>query len=377
MYRLRPTLQLFQLQSTQSQASLLVRQDPKNGEWDVGKSKLHTERSLCERFYHRPYITSNWWPGNTLGLHCSVWFRCLYKDFSDSAHPLLSYFFFPSVYSFFFLWLPAIQMTRFRKRSKKHTPHPRNSTKQLKCKDRIVDRIFKTHNLFSKGWSYHYERFIPDAVAVTYQDLKKIGFDRDCVILASCGEFKDTVLHEVAHVLRGSYHDDHDRVWERIALRIGCRQLHSCGPTISNPVNEKLPKWSRVPSIYFRNLRPLKRKMYHYHSHNSRHRTDNNNGNNLIEHGDYYQSLDAEARLSRHFHCETHEIPWHRVSRPLLKRVVLNHWKPFDLDLQILPDSIHENPLSCRKRWDLWLWSAMQPVTWNNKKERRKMLFSK
>lgn len=34
-------------------------------------------------------------------------------------------------------------------------------------------------------------------------------------------EIRNTILHELAHVLVGSHHD-HDKVWKTVALKIGC-----------------------------------------------------------------------------------------------------------------------------------------------------------
>ncbi|BBH69192.1 hypothetical protein ACTI_58770 [Actinoplanes sp. OR16] len=70
------------------------------------------------------------------------------------------------------------------------------------------------------GWRFAFDDAKTRA-GVCHHGRKLIGLSRPLTELYSAAQVTDTVLHEIAHALAGPSHG-HDRVWRRIAVRIGC-----------------------------------------------------------------------------------------------------------------------------------------------------------
>ncbi|MGC9670649.1 SprT-like domain-containing protein [Planosporangium sp. 12N6] len=63
---------------------------------------------------------------------------------------------------------------------------------------------------------------------VCRSDRREIGLSRVLTLLYPPAQVTDTVLHEIAHALVGTWHG-HDRLWRATALRIGCSGMR-CVP---------------------------------------------------------------------------------------------------------------------------------------------------
>ncbi|MEU4688997.1 SprT-like domain-containing protein [Actinoplanes sp. NPDC023714] len=77
------------------------------------------------------------------------------------------------------------------------------------------------------GWTFAFDDAKTRA-GVCHHGRRVIGLSRPLTALYSVEQVTDTVLHEIAHALAGPAHG-HDRVWRRIAVRIGCSGMR-CVP---------------------------------------------------------------------------------------------------------------------------------------------------
>lgn len=81
----------------------------------------------------------------------------------------------------------------------------------------IAEDMLKDHGLYD--WHIQ-KRNYKATGAVTYYGMKQIGISPKLVELWDETDFRQIILHEIAHVLVGPGHG-HDRVWLRTARSIG------------------------------------------------------------------------------------------------------------------------------------------------------------
>lgn len=84
----------------------------------------------------------------------------------------------------------------------------------------IAIQLMDEHGLIDKGWYFKYDNAKRRFGVCRYR-IKQIGLSRGLVSLNSEAKVRDTILHEIAHVLVGEGHG-HDEVWKRKAIEIGC-----------------------------------------------------------------------------------------------------------------------------------------------------------
>ncbi len=77
------------------------------------------------------------------------------------------------------------------------------------------------------GWRLKLDDVVGRAAQCRY-DTKTVSLTRLYVRKAETDELKDAVLHEIAHALAGREHN-HDRLWKKIALGIGCTARRCSG----------------------------------------------------------------------------------------------------------------------------------------------------
>lgn len=82
----------------------------------------------------------------------------------------------------------------------------------------VAEALIQQHGL--DGWSFQFDSAQKRAGACAF-NTKVISLSRLYCLKASEAQFRDTVLHEIAHALAGPKHN-HDATWKRIARSIGC-----------------------------------------------------------------------------------------------------------------------------------------------------------
>jgi predicted SprT family Zn-dependent metalloprotease len=89
----------------------------------------------------------------------------------------------------------------------------------------LASGLMARHGL--TGWELVFDDAKTRA-GVCRHDRRQIGLSRPLTSVHGVEQVTDTILHEIAHALAGPKHG-HDRVWRRIAVRIGCTGLR-CVP---------------------------------------------------------------------------------------------------------------------------------------------------
>jgi predicted SprT family Zn-dependent metalloprotease len=86
--------------------------------------------------------------------------------------------------------------------------------------ENLAKELLCQHHLDEKGWRFAFDRAKKRAGSCRYGQ-RLITVARDYTKAVDEEEFRNTVLHEIAHALAGPEHG-HDEVWKRTALSIGC-----------------------------------------------------------------------------------------------------------------------------------------------------------
>lgn len=82
----------------------------------------------------------------------------------------------------------------------------------------VAEGLIQQHGL--DGWSFQFDSAQKRAGACAF-NTKVISVSRLYCLKVGDAQFRDTVLHEIAHALAGPKHN-HDATWKRIARSIGC-----------------------------------------------------------------------------------------------------------------------------------------------------------
>lgn len=91
-------------------------------------------------------------------------------------------------------------------------------------------------------WSFEYDRAVRRAGACNFQK-RKITVSRHYAAQVSDEEFRQILLHEIAHAIAGSAHG-HDEVWRKVAIRIG----YTGGRLINTNINIEAPWKGKCPA---------------------------------------------------------------------------------------------------------------------------------
>lgn len=81
--------------------------------------------------------------------------------------------------------------------------------------------LMQKHKLFSKGWTFELDNAVSRFGLCSYRR-QVISLSRALVELNPADKVKDTILHEIAHVLAGAQ-AKHNRLWKLTAQSIGAR----------------------------------------------------------------------------------------------------------------------------------------------------------
>jgi predicted SprT family Zn-dependent metalloprotease len=84
----------------------------------------------------------------------------------------------------------------------------------------LAAREMKWHGLTQQSWKIKYDRSRTCAGECDLRT-KTLSFSRYLIARGPLMELRNTLLHEIAHALAGAQYN-HDRIWRKIALKIGC-----------------------------------------------------------------------------------------------------------------------------------------------------------
>lgn len=85
--------------------------------------------------------------------------------------------------------------------------------------EKIIKELMNKHKL--RGWSFAWNTRSTTTAGWCKPKVKRIEVIKAYALKTSYDDFKDTVLHEIAHALVGTEHG-HDAVWKAKAIEIGC-----------------------------------------------------------------------------------------------------------------------------------------------------------
>ncbi len=83
----------------------------------------------------------------------------------------------------------------------------------------LASRLMNEHGLFDKGWTFEFDRSIKRMGLCSYRR-KVISVSKPLAEVNSEETVRDTILHEIAHVLAGAI-AGHGCVWKLLAKSIG------------------------------------------------------------------------------------------------------------------------------------------------------------
>ena len=110
----------------------------------------------------------------------------------------------------------------FYKNIKRHnkTQKHQNQLKLKNIPNYVYENIyyyFDKYHLFEKGWEYN---FVVNKSTLGLCDYDKKLISFSYYIFNDKNKFKDTLLHEIAHVLAGNI-CGHNKIWKKICIDIG------------------------------------------------------------------------------------------------------------------------------------------------------------
>jgi predicted SprT family Zn-dependent metalloprotease len=87
----------------------------------------------------------------------------------------------------------------------------------------LIWKAMLDHKLFDLGWSFEWDHAKTRSGQCRFAD-RTISMSKHYAIMEEESEIRDTILHEIAHVLVGPGHH-HDYVWRLKAREIGAKPL--------------------------------------------------------------------------------------------------------------------------------------------------------
>lgn len=86
---------------------------------------------------------------------------------------------------------------------------------------KMIGSLMREHDLLDSGWTWVWDRSKRRLGACQY-GAKRLTFSRDLFALNDEDECRDTVLHEIAHVIAG-HAAGHGPEWRAVCRRIGAK----------------------------------------------------------------------------------------------------------------------------------------------------------
>lgn len=129
---------------------------------------------------------------------------------------------------------------------------------------RLGNELLEKYNLKEKGWKFGIDTSNKSYGRCDYKN-KVIFLSKVFCLTITDFEIKDTILHEIAHIMCPNH--GHDDVWKKTAISIGCSG-NICGDVKSDAVSkEKLDLFNKVKfnfkvecltckTISYRNIKP-------------------------------------------------------------------------------------------------------------------------
>lgn len=85
---------------------------------------------------------------------------------------------------------------------------------------KLAIQLMTKHKLIQQGWRFEYDNSVK-RFGVCKHHSKVIGLSQKLVSINDEERVKDTILHEIAHALTPG--NNHNRVWKRKCIEIGCK----------------------------------------------------------------------------------------------------------------------------------------------------------
>lgn len=84
-----------------------------------------------------------------------------------------------------------------------------------------------------KDWTFKFDSAVR-RFGCCYHNRKLITISKKLTLCNEYEQFRNTLLHEIAHALAGR-HNGHNNVWRKIALEIGCNGERCYGNEVTRP----------------------------------------------------------------------------------------------------------------------------------------------
>ena len=101
----------------------------------------------------------------------------------------------------------------------------------------LAIQLMQLHGIINNGWTFKFDNAKRRFGCCNYS-AKQITLSKHMVLINSIDHVKDTILHEIAHVIAG-VGNGHNRTWKSIAIKIGCNGDRCYNPTEVNIVPGK------------------------------------------------------------------------------------------------------------------------------------------
>jgi predicted SprT family Zn-dependent metalloprotease len=123
---------------------------------------------------------------------------------------------------------------------------------------KIAYELMREHKL-SVDWEFRFNNTTSNIAQCNY-DKAIIQFSNSYVSLLSQKEIINIILHEIAHALVGAGHN-HDAVWQKKALEIGCDGKRLYNGEIVYP-SKYIAKCKYCDNVYYRMRLPKNNRTY-------------------------------------------------------------------------------------------------------------------
>lgn len=125
---------------------------------------------------------------------------------------------------------------------------------ELRLAEQMAKQLMQLHRV-PRDWSFVFDRSKVRFGKCDYRR-KQISLSRQLVELNSEGEVRDTILHEIAHVLapRGA---GHGPAWKSLALSIGCNAQRCYGREVARPAPRYTGTCPACKRVIYRHRRTL------------------------------------------------------------------------------------------------------------------------
>ena len=125
----------------------------------------------------------------------------------------------------------------------------------------IINSLMLEYAQNLNGWKWEWSQRMYHSFGKTIYKDKILRFSKTATQHGTAEDFRDTVLHEIAHVLAGP-RAGHGRLWKRAAYAIGAKPVRTAKSVYTEEVKKQLyrkPKYSATCGVC-QTLHTLKKK---------------------------------------------------------------------------------------------------------------------